>query len=82
MPTVSMTSSPPGHSNAGSGHAHGQAAAGENTPGYERTKEMFRTPNTEKLRQIKVNSRTVVATVVFLVLLGAAMLFIAIAGHV
>jgi hypothetical protein len=43
---------------------------------------MFRTPNTEKLRQIKANPRTVVATVVFLVLLGAALLFIAIAGHV
>jgi hypothetical protein len=50
--------------------------------GYERTKEMFRIPNTEKARQIKANSRTVLATVVFLVLLGAAMLFIAIAGHV
>ena len=43
---------------------------------------MFRTQNTAKARQIKANSRTVVATVVFLVLLGAAMLFIAIAGHV
>jgi hypothetical protein len=43
---------------------------------------MFRTLNREKVKQLKTNTRTVVPTIVFLVLLGAALLFIAFAGHV
>jgi hypothetical protein len=58
-------------------------AAGENTaPDTERTKEMFRTVNREKVKQLKPNTRTVVFTILWLVLLGAAILFIAFVGHV
>ncbi len=43
---------------------------------------MFRTLDREKVQQLKANRREVVGTILFLVLLGAAMFFIAFAGHV
>ena len=41
---------------------------------------MSRTVNIEKVKQLK--SKTVAFTILWLVLLGAAMYFIAVAGHV
>jgi hypothetical protein len=43
---------------------------------------MFRTVNREKVKQLKPNTRIVAFTILWLVLLGAAILFIAFAGHV
>jgi hypothetical protein len=43
---------------------------------------MLRTLNNEKVQQPKTNTREVVGTIVFLVLLAAAMFFIAFAGHI
>lgn len=43
---------------------------------------MSRTLNRETVKQFKTNTRTVVSTILFLVLLGAAALFIAFAAHV
>lgn len=43
---------------------------------------MFRTLNKEKANVRKPDVRTLVGTTLFVVLLGAAMLFIAFAGHV
>jgi hypothetical protein len=58
-----------------------QRAAGENiTPDTGRATDMFRTEKAEKMKQLK--PKAVVFTVLWLVLLGAAMLFIAIAGHI
>jgi hypothetical protein len=48
----------------------------------ERTNEMFRTVKEEKVKQPRPNVRTVVFTILWLVLLFAAMAFIAFAGHV
>jgi hypothetical protein len=42
---------------------------------------MFRTLNKEKANLAKTDLRTVVGTTLFVVLLGAAMFFIAFAGH-
>ena len=43
---------------------------------------MFRTENTEKARQLKPRTKTVVFTILWIVLVVAALLFIAIAGHI
>jgi preprotein translocase subunit SecE len=43
---------------------------------------MFRTLNAEKVKLLKANKREVVGTTLFVVLLGAAMVFIAFAGHI
>jgi hypothetical protein len=43
---------------------------------------MLRTLNREKVQPVKTNTRELVGTILFLVLLGAAMFFIAFAGHV
>jgi hypothetical protein len=43
---------------------------------------MSRTMNKEKVKQLKPNTRTVVFTILWLVLLGAAISFLAFAGHV
>jgi hypothetical protein len=43
---------------------------------------MIRTLNREKGKQLKTNTRMVVSTTLFLVLLGATMLLIAFGGHV
>jgi ABC-type microcin C transport system permease subunit YejE len=43
---------------------------------------MFRTLNAEKVKLLKANKREVVSTILFLVLLFAAVLFIAFAGHI
>jgi hypothetical protein len=43
---------------------------------------MIRIMNSEKVKQPKTDTRTVVGTLVFLVLLFGALLFIALAGHV
>jgi hypothetical protein len=43
---------------------------------------MFRPMNSEKVKKPKPNTRTVVFTILWLVLLGGAVSFIAFAGHV
>jgi hypothetical protein len=45
----------------------------------ERTTEMFHTQDGEKVKQLK--PKTIVFTALWLVLVGAVMLFIAFAGH-
>jgi hypothetical protein len=42
---------------------------------------MFRTVNREKVKQQKPDTRTVVFTILWLVLFGVAMLFLAFASH-
>jgi hypothetical protein len=48
----------------------------------ERTSEMLRTGNTAKVKQFKPQMRTIAFTALWLVLLGAAVAFIAFAGRV
>ena len=57
---------------------------GENTaPDTERIKKMTRIMNEEKVtRRPKVDTRTVVGTILFLVVMFGAVLFIAVAGHI
>jgi hypothetical protein len=43
---------------------------------------MFRTENTEKAKQLKPKAKTAVFTILWLVLVAAAMLFIALAAHI
>jgi hypothetical protein len=54
------------------------------TPSWIRkgSKDMIRTLNAEKVKLLKANKREVVSTILFLVLLFAAVLFIAFAGHI
>jgi hypothetical protein len=59
----------------------GRQAAGENgAPNTEGINEMSSKVNMAKVRQLK--PRTIAFTALWLVLLGAAMAFIAFAGHV
>ncbi len=48
----------------------------------ERINKMLRTVNMAKVKQLKPNWKEIAFTALWLVLLGAAMAFIAIAGHV
>jgi hypothetical protein len=43
---------------------------------------MFRTENTEKVKQPKPKTKTVVFTILWFALAAAALLFIAFAGHI
>jgi len=43
---------------------------------------MFRTENTEKMKQVKPKTKTIVFTILWLMLATALMLFIAFAGHI
>jgi hypothetical protein len=61
--------------------AWGGRAAGENgAPNTERINEMFSKVNMANVKQL--NPRTIAFTTLWLVLLGAALAFIAFAGHV
>jgi hypothetical protein len=48
----------------------------------ERIKKMFRTANGEKVKRVTPKTKTVIVTILWIVLVGAAMLFIALAAHV
>jgi hypothetical protein len=54
----------------------------EDRAGYRKGKQMFRTENTEKVKQLKPKTKTVVFTILWFALAAAALLFIAFAGHI
>jgi hypothetical protein len=74
-----VTGSPPGSSTAGAACGAGRR---EPRTGYGKDKQMFRTENTEKVKQVKPTTKTVVPTILWFVLLAAAMLFIAFAFRI
>jgi hypothetical protein len=56
-------------------------ATGTTSPRNERAEEMFRTVNGEKTKRLTPKRKTAV-TILWIVLVGAAMVFIAFAGHI
>ena len=56
--------------------------SGKHRTGYGKDKQMVRTENTEEVKQVKPTTKTVVATILWVVLFAAAMLFIAFAFHI
>ena len=67
----------------GGGHPHGPGGHPVTVSRRIReAKEMFRTVNGEKAKRLTPKTRTAVVTILFIVVVCAAMAFIAFAGHI
>jgi Trk-type K+ transport system membrane component len=50
--------------------------------GFRKDKQMFRTENREKVKQLKPKTKTIAFTILWFALAAAALLFIAFAAHI